>query len=44
MNSIKLLSILLFFIFNKNLFAAENFYNIEYSKNDLKNISKRLGV
>lgn len=40
MNSIKLLSILLFFIFNKNLFAAENFYNIEYSKNDLKNISK----
>ena len=40
MSYIKPLTIILFFIFSKNLFAAENFYNFEYSKNDLKNISK----
>ena len=40
MSYIKPLTILLFIIFSKNLFAAENFYNFEYSKNDLKNISK----
>jgi outer membrane protein assembly factor BamB len=38
MKKIKFLLIL--FFCTKNLFASDNFYNIQYSKDDLKNISK----